>query len=154
MAPDDLDFPRASDSPDREIELVLSGSRRSYEWLINGQKGLDQPFEIRSGERVRVVTAASVTRSAHESRLRFYLVECGETAALEYNIAKMDNEHLNTSRFHWKWVIALAGFLIVAAAFLFSEHQAHFFGFLPYLLLLSCLFMHFFIHGGHSGKSH
>ena len=54
MSPDDLDFPPAGE-PDREIDLVLSGSRRSYEWLINGQKGLDDPFEIRSGERVRIV---------------------------------------------------------------------------------------------------
>ena len=54
MSPDDLDFPPAGE-PDRETDLVLSGSRRSYEWLINGQKGLDDPFEIRSGERVRIV---------------------------------------------------------------------------------------------------
>jgi FtsP/CotA-like multicopper oxidase with cupredoxin domain len=54
MSPDDLDFPRVANEPDREIDLVLSGSRRSYEWLINGKKGLDEPFEIRTGERVRI----------------------------------------------------------------------------------------------------
>ena len=54
ISADDLDFPQISDEPDREIDLVLSGNRRTYEWLINGKKGLDEPFEIRSGERVRV----------------------------------------------------------------------------------------------------
>ena len=53
MSRDGLDFPPVGE-PDREIDLVLSGSRRSYEWLINGRKGLDDPFEIRSGERVRI----------------------------------------------------------------------------------------------------
>lgn len=54
MSPEALDFPPVAGEPDREIDLVLSGSRRSYEWLINGKKGFDEPFEIRSGERVRV----------------------------------------------------------------------------------------------------
>ena len=53
-SPEGLDFPLVADEPDRELNLVLSGSRRSYEWLINGKKGFDEPFEIRSGERVRV----------------------------------------------------------------------------------------------------
>ncbi|HRH40833.1 MAG TPA: DUF2933 domain-containing protein [Pyrinomonadaceae bacterium] len=67
----------------------------------------------------------------------------------------MNHEHStqNNSRFSRKWLIALAGFLIIAAFFLFSEHQAHFLGFLPYLLLLLCPFLHFFMHGGHNGKS-
>jgi hypothetical protein len=67
----------------------------------------------------------------------------------------MNHSHTthNTRRFRWKWVIALAGFLIVAAFFLLSEHRAHFFGFLPYLLLLLCPFLHFLMHGGHGGKS-
>lgn len=68
----------------------------------------------------------------------------------------MNHSHTpqNTSRFRWKWIVALAGFLIVAAFFLFSEHRAHFFGFLPYLLLLTCPFLHFFMHGSHGGDSH
>lgn len=57
----------------------------------------------------------------------------------------------NKNGFRWKWIIALCGFLIVSAFFLFSEHQAHFLGFLPYLLLLLCPFMHFFMHGSHGG---
>lgn len=65
----------------------------------------------------------------------------------------MNHEHStqDTKRFRWKWIVALAGFLIVAAFFLLSEHRAHFFGFLPYLLLLLCPFLHFFMHGSHGG---
>ena len=67
----------------------------------------------------------------------------------------MNHSHAtqNTNQFRWKWAIALAGFLIIAAFFLFSEHRAHFFGLLPFLLLLLCPFLHFFMHGGHGGKS-
>ena len=46
------------------------------------------------------------------------------------------------------------GFLVlgaVAAYFLLSEHRAHFFGALPFLLLLACPLMHVFMHGGHGG---
>lgn len=47
------------------------------------------------------------------------------------------------------WVFL--GFAAVAAFFLFTEHRAHLFGFLPYLLLLACPLMHLFHHGGHGG---
>lgn len=46
-----------------------------------------------------------------------------------------------------KWV--LIGFFAIAAFFLFSEHRAHALGALPFLLLLACPLMHFFMHGGH-----
>jgi len=39
----------------------------------------------------------------------------------------------------------------IAAYFLLSEHRAHFFGALPFLLLLACPLMHLFMHGGHGG---
>lgn len=55
MSPEASDFPRVADEPDRELNIVLSGGgEHSYEWLINGKKGLEEPFEIRAGERVRV----------------------------------------------------------------------------------------------------
>lgn len=47
----------------------------------------------------------------------------------------------------WKW--ALLGFLAVAGFFLWTEHKAHVFGVLPYLLVLACPLMHLFHHGGH-----
>ena len=43
----------------------------------------------------------------------------------------------------------------VAAYFLLTEHRAHFFAALPFLLLLACPLMHVFMrhgHGGHSGS--
>jgi hypothetical protein len=45
--------------------------------------------------------------------------------------------------------LALIGFLLVIAFFLVTEHTAHVFGVLPYLLLLLCPLLHVFMHGGH-----
>jgi heme/copper-type cytochrome/quinol oxidase subunit 4 len=39
-------------------------------------------------------------------------------------------------------------FLAIIAFFLVTEHTAHFFGILPWLLLLACPLLHF-LHGGH-----
>ena len=47
-----------------------------------------------------------------------------------------------------RWVFW--GFLLIAAYFLITEHRAHVFQFLPFLLLLACPLLHFFHgHGGH-----
>lgn len=45
--------------------------------------------------------------------------------------------------------LVLIVFLTISGFFLFTEHRAHLFGILPYLLLLACPFMHFFMHGAH-----
>lgn len=45
----------------------------------------------------------------------------------------------------------LLAFLAIAAFFLITEHTAHFFGLLPYALLLLCPFLHLFMHSGHGG---
>lgn len=65
-------------------------------------------------------------------------------------------DRLPSVRARW----AVVGFLAIAAFFLFSEHRAHFFGVLPWLFLLACPFLHFFMHGrhgsghgGHAGQS-
>ena len=50
-----------------------------------------------------------------------------------------------------RYALGLLVFGAVAAYFLLSEHRAHFFGALPFLLLLACPFMHIFMHGGHGG---
>jgi hypothetical protein len=42
----------------------------------------------------------------------------------------------------------LLGFLIVAGFFLLTEHAAHLYGALPYLLVLACPLLHLF-HRGH-----
>lgn len=52
---------------------------------------------------------------------------------------------------HW----VLIGFFVIATFFLLTEHRAHLFGFLPFLLLLACPLMHFFMHrnhGSHGGS--
>jgi hypothetical protein len=52
-----------------------------------------------------------------------------------------------------KTPLVVAGFLLVAGFFLFSEHRAHALGILPYLIILACPLLHIFMHGGHGGHS-
>ena len=47
--------------------------------------------------------------------------------------------------------LVLFVFLAIAGFFLITEHTAHLFGVLPYLLLLLCPLMHL-LHGGHGGR--
>ncbi len=44
-------------------------------------------------------------------------------------------------------------FLAIAAFFLISEHTAHLFGILPYVLLLLCPLLHMFMHRGHGAHA-
>jgi len=46
--------------------------------------------------------------------------------------------------------LVLAGFLAIAAYFLWTEHRAHVIQYLPFALLLLCPLLHLF-HGGHGG---
>ena len=62
-----------------------------------------------------------------------------------------DSHEEASSNSRFKWI--LMSFIVVAAFFLFTEHQAHILGALPYLILLACPLMHFFMHRGH-GHSH
>lgn len=58
----------------------------------------------------------------------------------------------NSSSSRTKWVFW--GFVAIAAFFLLTEHRAHLFGILPFLLLAACPLMHLFHgHGGH-GEGH
>ena len=50
-----------------------------------------------------------------------------------------------------RYAVGLIVLGAVASYFLLSEHRAHFFGALPFLLLLACPLMHVFMHGGHGG---
>ena len=47
--------------------------------------------------------------------------------------------------------ISIAVLVTVAVFLLLTEHRSHFLNILPYVLLLACPFMHFFMHG-HHGK--
>ena len=49
-----------------------------------------------------------------------------------------------------RWV--LIGFALIAGYFLLTEHRAHVFQYLPFLLVLACPLLHLFHgHGGHGG---
>lgn len=45
--------------------------------------------------------------------------------------------------------LVFLGFAFIALYFLYSEHRAHLFAALPYLLLAACPLMHMFHHGHH-----
>lgn len=50
--------------------------------------------------------------------------------------------------------VVLAGFAVVAAYFLWTEHRAHVIQFLPWAFLALCPLMHLFMHGGHAQGGH
>lgn len=45
--------------------------------------------------------------------------------------------------------LVFLGFIAVAAYFLITEHRAHLYGILPFLLIAACPLLHFFHHRGH-----
>lgn len=47
--------------------------------------------------------------------------------------------------------VVLIAFLAIAGFYLLTEHRAHLFGILPWLLLLACPLLHVFMHRGHGG---
>lgn len=51
-----------------------------------------------------------------------------------------------------RWVFW--GFALIAFYFLYTEHRAHLFAALPYLLLAACPLMHLFHHHGGHGHHH
>ncbi len=63
------------------------------------------------------------------------------------------NEHVETPWWQTPFGLVLCGFLVVAGFFLLTEHTAHLFGILPFLLLAACPLMHLFMHHGHGDHS-
>jgi hypothetical protein len=53
-----------------------------------------------------------------------------------------------------KWAIVLLGFTLAAAFLLVTEHAAHAWGILPYLLLIACPLLHLFHGHGSHGHGH
>lgn len=55
----------------------------------------------------------------------------------------------------WATSNGLAAIVLIGAVayFLLTEHRAHTIAALPWLILLLCPFMHFFMHRGHGGGS-
>lgn len=58
-----------------------------------------------------------------------------------------------TGRLRSRTGLVLFAFLAIAAFFLFTEHRAHLFVLLPYLLLLACPLLHLLMHGRPGGHS-
>lgn len=49
----------------------------------------------------------------------------------------------------WRMTMVICLFLFAIVFLLWTEHRAHLFGALPYLILLACPLMHLFMHRGH-----
>ena len=49
--------------------------------------------------------------------------------------------------------VAMLAFLAIAGFFIWTEHRAHLFGVLPFVLVLLCPLLHFFHHRSH-GNDH
>ena len=66
------------------------------------------------------------------------------------------SQHESESCRFWgsRFSIGLIVLGAIAAYFLLTEHRAHVFGALPFLLLLACPLMHVVMHGGHGGHGH
>ena len=47
--------------------------------------------------------------------------------------------------------LVFLGFAAIALVLLWEEHKAHILGVVPYLFLLACPLLHFFMHGSHGG---
>jgi hypothetical protein len=56
----------------------------------------------------------------------------------------------------WTTPNGLAAIVLIGIVvyYLLAEHRAHFFGALPFLILLLCPLMHVFMHGGHRHGGH
>lgn len=46
------------------------------------------------------------------------------------------------------------GAIAIITYYLLTEHREHVFQYLPYMLVLACPIMHFFMHGHHGGHQH
>ena len=62
----------------------------------------------------------------------------------------MNNDQSTTPWWRDRTQLTLAVFLAIAAYFLWTEHEAHVIEFLPWILIVGCVGMHLFMHGGHS----
>ena len=60
----------------------------------------------------------------------------------------------NSGGFTWRSFAVFIGFMAIALFLLLSEHRIHVLGWLPFLLLAACPFMHLFMHHGHGGGGH
>lgn len=60
----------------------------------------------------------------------------------------------NRPRSSSAFTLVLCLFLAAIAFLLLTEHRAHLFGILPWLIFLACPLMHYFMHRGHDHGTH
>ena len=68
-----------------------------------------------------------------------------------------NNESLDATHTGWffsRGTLVACIALTTVGILLLTGHKAHLLGFAPYLLILACPLMHFFMHGGHDGHHH
>jgi hypothetical protein len=64
--------------------------------------------------------------------------------------------HKPENKPHWwrtREGVVLIVFLVFAGFYLITEHTAHLYSALPWLILLACPFLHFFMHRGHNHRN-
>jgi hypothetical protein len=71
------------------------------------------------------------------------------TSKLENDTDKKQSRSYFVSR-NWTVILILG----VIGFYLVTEHHAHLLGVLPWLILLACPFLHFFMHRGHGSHNH
>jgi hypothetical protein len=64
----------------------------------------------------------------------------------------MNDKQLPWWRNRQRWPFIVFG--VIALYFLWTEHRAHVIEYLPLVLILACIGMHFFMHGGHGHGGH
>jgi heme/copper-type cytochrome/quinol oxidase subunit 4 len=64
----------------------------------------------------------------------------------------METQQNSNGLFSSRSGFVLIAFLVIIAFFLVTEHTAHLFGILPWLMLFACPFLHF-LHGRHGRHS-
>lgn len=77
---------------------------------------------------------------------------CGEHKHSQEHSSNEERKQNSSRSFRFSNLIIFA-FLGILLFFLFTEHRAHLFGFLPYLLILACPLMHLF-HGRRRRNKH
>lgn len=67
-----------------------------------------------------------------------------------YAVARASQSSMQAGPLHkYAFVAITAAFLVIALWFLVTEHRAHFFGALPFALILACPLLHLLMHRGH-----
>ena len=134
----------------RQVPVLQRTYLQLAEPILPGGSGIDHmtgtPFFIKCFSCVGYLLTHGFSLSTQGAQRRKLTLKAhGERGMLD-----MEMQQHPQSPF-WRSAAGLAaiGFGGVAAFFLFTEHRAHLYGILPWLLLLCCPVMMLFMHHGH-----